>query len=250
MKSLVDYHVHLDLYKDHEWAAQHCATQNIQVLAVTTTPVAWQRNCDVAKGFPGIRIGLGIHPQLAAEREADIELFEMLAGRTRFIGEVGLDAGPRHYRTLDIQKRVFLRVLKAAAKSGPKVVSLHSVRTAGQILDTIQQHCSHADLRFVMHWFSGSKAEAERAIKAGCYFSINRAMLNSPNGARLAAGLPTDRILTETDGPFTQGEDGKPTEPGNVQPVLRGLARLRAVPESGLRNQIADNLLRLEDGLT
>lgn len=249
MIPLVDYHVHLDLYKDHEWAAQHCATQSIQVLAVTTTPVAWQRNCDVAKSFSGIRIGLGIHPQLAAEREADIELFENLVGQTRFIGEVGLDAGPRHYRTLDAQKRVFLRVLKAAAKSGPKVVSLHSVRTAGRILDIIEQYCSQADLRFVMHWFSGSKAEAERAVKGGCYFSINSAMLASPNGARLAAGLPADRILTETDGPFTQGQDGEPTEPGNVQPALRNLARLRTVPENVLRNQIAENLFRLEDGL-
>lgn len=249
MSPFVDYHVHLDLYRDHELVAQHCAAQSIEVLAVTTTPVAWQRNCDVAKGFPGIRIGLGIHPQLAAEREADIELFEDLVGQTRFIGEVGLDAGPRHYRTLDAQKRVFQRVLKASAKSGPKIVSLHSVRTAGQILDTIDQHCSHADLRFVMHWFSGSKAEAERAVRAGCYFSINSAMLASQNGARLAAGLPTDRILTETDGPFTQGQDGEPTEPGDVQPTLRNLARLRAVTEDSLRNQIAENLFRLEDGL-
>ncbi|GEP43108.1 Qat anti-phage system TatD family nuclease QatD [Brevifollis gellanilyticus] len=249
MSPLVDYHVHLDLYKDHERVAQRCAAQNIEVFAVTTTPVAWQRNCDVVKGCSGIRIGLGIHPQLAAEREADIELFEKLVDHTHFIGEVGLDAGPRHFRTLEAQKRVFQRVLKAAARSGPKVVSLHSVRTSRQILDTIEQYYSHADLRFVMHWFSGSKAEAERAVKAGCYFSVNSSMLDSPNGARLAAGLPTDRILTETDGPFTQGMDGKPTEPGDVQPALRSLARLRTVPENTLRIQIAENLFRLEDGL-
>jgi len=128
-------------------------------------------------------------------------------------------------------------------------VSLHSVRTAGQILDTIEQYCSHADLRFVMHWFSGSKAEAERAVRAGCYFSVNNAMLDSQNGARLAAVLPIDRILTETDGPFTQGPDREPIEPGDVQPALRSLARLRTAPENALRNQIAENLFRLEDGL-
>ena len=56
----------------------------------------------------------------------------------------------------------------------------------------------------VLHWFTGSRAEARRAGALGCYFSVNAEMMRTERGRNLIADLPADRILTETDGPFTQ----------------------------------------------
>jgi TatD DNase family protein len=82
-----------------------------------------------------------------------------------------------------------------------------------------------------MHWFSGSLAEARRATALGCYFSINAEMARSERGRALIADLPSDRLLTETDGPFTQTQ-GRPTRPADVHLAVEAIAGIRgATPE-------------------
>ncbi len=58
----------------------------------------------------------------------------------------------------------------------------------------------------VLHWFTGTEAEARRAVELGCYFSINREMLRSEKHRKLVSLLPRDRLLTETDGPFVEND--------------------------------------------
>ena len=64
-----------------------------------------------------------------------------------------------------------------------------------------------------MHWFTGSRSEARRAVALGCYFSVNTEMTRNERGQALVADLPIDRLLTETDGPFTQ--NSWPTVPSD-----------------------------------
>jgi len=71
-----------------------------------------------------------------------------------------------------------------------------------------------------LHWFTGSKAEAQRALELGCYFSINAAMLESERHASMTAVIPLDRLLTETDGPFTK-TDERPSIPADVGVACR-----------------------------
>lgn len=59
-----------------------------------------------------------------------LALFEGLLDETRYVGEVGLDAGPRFFKTMPRQTTVFRRVLALCAEHGHKVLSVHSVRTA------------------------------------------------------------------------------------------------------------------------
>ena len=80
--------------------------------------------------------------------------------------------------------------------------SVHSVRTATMVLDMIEKHLQPDRGRVVLHWFTGSKAEALRAVDLGCYFSINAEMFKSDRHRSTISSLPLDRILTETDGPF------------------------------------------------
>src|SRR6266498_4402039 len=132
---LVDFHCHLDLYPDHTAAFAECERQGVHTLTVTTTPRAWPHNRALASKTRYVRAALGLHPQLVAERANELSLFEEYLVQTRFVGEVGLDAGPRFYRSIEIQKQVFERVLTLCANAGSKILSVHSVRSATTVLD-------------------------------------------------------------------------------------------------------------------
>jgi TatD DNase family protein len=92
----------------------------VATLAVTTTPKAWQRNCELALNSSFVRVGLGLHPQLVSEREDEVVLLERYLSSARYVGEIGLDAGPRFYHSFEAQERVFSRILQACAEQGTK----------------------------------------------------------------------------------------------------------------------------------
>jgi TatD DNase family protein len=56
----------------------------------------------------------------------------------------------------------------------------------------------------ILHWFTGTKTQLKRAISMGCWFSVGPAMLRTEKGKSLVKGMPKDRVLTETDGPFAK----------------------------------------------
>jgi TatD DNase family protein len=239
--SLVDFHCHLDLYPDHAAEVRRCEREGVFTLTVTTTPMAWKRNQELAMETKYVRVALGIHPQLVAERAAEILLWEELLPAARYVGEVGLDAGPRYYKSLDVQKAVFERVLRACASAGNKILTIHSVRAAGLVLDMIERYLPSANGLPVLHWFTGSAAEARRAVELGCYFSVNSQMLANDRASALVRGLPLNRILTETDGPFTKVEN-RPARPDDVRHTLICLADALGIETEEMQEQILRNL--------
>lgn len=247
MSTLVDYHVHLDLFQDHENMLGQCEDQRIEIFTMTTTPLAWERNKVLAKARRAIRVGLGLHPQLVAQRAAEVEMFENLAPSTEYIGEVGLDAGPRFYKSLDLQREVFLRILRAARRSGPKIFSLHSIRSAGKVLDCIEAEIPNpSSFGIVLHWFTGSKSEAQRALEMGCFFSVNPMMLRSETARKTLQSLPLDRLLTETDGPFTEKTPGCRYLPADLADSVSELGGLLGLSSNAMGQQVMNNLNQLE----
>jgi len=243
---LVDYHCHLDLYPRCEDVFRECAERNISVLAVTTTPRAWLKNKELAQNASSIRVALGLHPQLAADRSSELQLFEQYLPEASFVGEVGLDAGPRFYHSLDVQLQLFERILNLCAAAGRKVLSVHSTRTASHVLRLVAKHNTDNRLAVVLHWFNGSKAQAKQAVELGCYFSINERMLSSPAGCAIVSSLPADRLLTETDGPFVTVE-GRPARPSDVEAALEHLAAVRNISADAARSLIAANASTLDN---
>lgn len=240
----VDFHCHLDLYPDLKDAMARCDALRTATLAVTTTPKAFPRNRQLAMHSEFVRVGLGLHPQLVEERAGELDLFERLLSETRYVGEVGLDAGPRHYRSFELQKQTFRRILNLCAEAGGKVLSVHSVRSAKHVLDLIGE-CLPADRgTVVLHWFTGSVAEVRRGVQMGCFFSVNEKMLSSPNGRRVLSAIPDDRLLTETDGPFVE-RSGQPIGPGDVGPTLHEIAKVRGISARVVQTKIVENLRNL-----
>jgi TatD DNase family protein len=237
----VDFHCHLDLYPDHTALIEESDREEIATLAVTTTPKAWRRNVELAQRSPYVRVALGLHPQLVSERAEEVVVFEQLLAGSRYVGEVGLDAGPRYYASFAAQERVFSRILDACAEQGNKVLTIHSVRTAAKVLGHLERRLLPERGKAVLHWFTGTAAEAKRAVDLGCYFSINSEMLRTEKHRRLVRLLPADRLLTETDGPFV-AFGARPARPSDVKHAVNLLAETLAMSRDLVESLVVKNL--------
>jgi TatD DNase family protein len=239
--SYVDFHCHLDLYPDFPSAIQEAEEAGVYTLTVTTTPKAWPRNNELTRGTRFVRAALGLHPQLVHERSNEIALWEKYLPETRYVGEVGIDSGPQYYRSIEMQKQIFERILQSCADAGGKILTVHSVRATKIVLDLVEKNLPSTRGQVVLHWFTGSKSEARRATELGCYFSVNSQMVQSEKGRELVGSLPLGRILTETDGPFTQ-HDGRPATPSDIPHVVDSIARIHRSTSGELMIKIRQNL--------
>jgi TatD DNase family protein len=185
---------------------------------------------------------LGLHPQLATERKHELPLFAQYLADARFIGEVGLDGTRPLRRTWSDQVAVFDSVLNLCADAGGRILSLHSRSAASAVLDGLERHPGAGTA--VMHWFAGSKAELNRAVELGCWFSVNHGMVLSDKGRRLTQAMPRDRVLTETDGPFAQ-VGATPAEPHMVSALGEAMAEVWDVPLSHVSQTLNVNLATL-----
>ncbi|MBN8904935.1 MAG: TatD family hydrolase [Rhodospirillales bacterium] len=245
---MIDFHCHLDLYPDPHAVVRECVARGVYVLSVTTTPSAWAGTAALARSAPRIRTALGLHPQIAHERKGELPLFERLLPENRYVGETGLDGGPEYKRHWHDQIATFTRILELCEKAGGRILSVHSRRAARPVLDTLAAHPG-AGLP-ILHWFSGTPRELAQAVELGCWFSIGPAMLSGDKGRALAARMPSDRVLTETDGPFAQ-LDGRPALPWDAEQAITLLAEVWGQSVAEVRARISDNLRHLgEDSIT
>lgn len=218
---MIDFHCHLDLYPDPRQIADRCQQQRVGLLSVTTTPSAWPGTSRLASSHSVIRTALGLHPQLAGERKGEIALFDKYLPETRFVGEVGLDGSPEYESFWSDQVDVFEHVLRRCEQAGGKLLSIHSRRAATPVLEALDRH-SRIDVP-ILHWFSGTKKELERAIGRDCWFSVGPAMLAGAKGRSLVAAMPREKVLLETDGPFAQ-QRGASLFPWNIDVACADLA--------------------------
>ncbi|UPJ81116.1 TatD family hydrolase [Bradyrhizobium sp. 183] len=239
---MIDLHAHIDLYPDPVATTKECVDRNLFVLSVTTTPSAWSGTAALAKDAARIRTALGLHPQIAQERQSELALFEELLSSTRYVGEIGLDGGPELKGTWDIQRRVFDEILRMCSAAGGRIMTIHSRRAATQVLDSLAAR-SEAGAA-ILHWFSGTRRELQRAVDQGCWFSVGPAMLAGEKGRTMTAVMPPDRILTESDGPFAQ-INGRPLFPWDVETAEKALAKIWRVSDEEARHRLMENLRRL-----
>jgi len=242
---VVDFHCHLDLYPDFPQILAECQRERVSTLAVTTTPFSYPRNVEAAVGFPLISPALGLHPQIVGQKHADLRELLRILPSAKYIGEVGLDAGPKFYKTYEEQKRIFSGIIEACSRQGGKVISLHSTRSARDILNILVEFQTVKTCQVVFHWFTGSDSEMAQAIEMGCYFSINSSMLSSSTKTERLKRIPIDRVLTETDGPFVADSNGVPLRPKSLHGFLPKLALLYGQTPESLCKQIWTNKNRL-----
>lgn len=241
----MDFHCHLDLYPGAREVYLEAARRNEFTWLVTTSPKAFAATSRALRPLPTVLITPGLHPEIAHERAAELDLLlEQIAG-VKAVGEVGLDGSPRFKAHYAIQRDIFGAVIARCAELGGKTLSVHSRRAVKDVLAEFERHPTFGTA--VMHWFSGSAAELRAATAHGCWFSVGPAMFDSANGRALAAAMPRDRVVPESDGPFAK-VGGESVMPWNTLQTAAGLAPLWGLSTDGAARTLARNghaLLRL-----
>ena len=184
-----------------------------------------------------IRVGLGAHPWYISDgrvTEKDIELLLELMGETPYIGEIGLDFSSRYCvdGLQELQVKAFTQICARAAElsrnSQPRVLSMHTVRSVDAVLDILEQTGAAQTCVPIIHWFSGSSNELQRAIKLGCWFSVGEMSLKTKRGREYAKVYPKDKLLTETDLPSSNHTDISSADiVDSLKRALSGLSEAR-----------------------
>ena len=239
---LHDAHMHLDFFRDPLAIAREAQKRGISLLACSVLPQGYLRmRAALGTEAPLVNLALGIHPWWAAE--ASLDEFDECFSRTRWIGEVGLDYSPKrpdHER----QAHVFEHVLRRCASVGNKVLSIHSVRAAGPVVRMLEESGCLRDNVCIFHWFSGSTDDLWRAIRAGCWFSVNERQAATRRAKEQLKLIPKDRLLLETDLP-PQDDPGT-----TVDDIVRSLATTRQSVERIWGQDIGDTIARNWSSLT
>ncbi len=238
---MIDAHCHIDLYSKPTEVADRTNRANVLTILVTNLPSAFEKSCPHIKQFPNIRLALGLHPLLASQHQAERKSFQNLIDKTSYIGEIGLDFSPTGFQTKNIQIDSFRFIFNTINKK-PKFITLHSRRAESAVLDLLEE--VNYPFPVVFHWYSGSLSVLEKAVEKGHYFSINTAMIESPNGQKIINRIPPERILTESDGPFVKYKS-RIVEPTDVSIVERFLAEAGSVSTSQVRNKIRENFMKI-----
>lgn len=236
---MIDLHCHIDLYPDPKAILDETEARGAFVLAVTTTPKAWRGTRKLVGERSRVRVALGLHPEVVADRYGEVELLCALMPEARYIGEIGLDGRPPHRASFQRQVKVLDRILEECEKLGGRILTIHSRGAADRVLDAIERY-PLAGLP-ILHWFTGSAKQLERAASLGCWFSVGPAMVRSVKGRELAAAMPLGRILTETDGPFARSGD-RPLYPWEATDCLPVLADLQGLDTRQMFDAIKLNL--------
>ena len=252
---LIDTHCHLDAAEfeaDRNAVIERAGGAGVQAIVIPAVDRAnFQAVRRLAHAFPGGRYALGIHP-MCVDRAADEDL-QALAGAVRdaiadprfvAIGEVGLD----HFVPgLDrARQERFLQAQLALARDFDLPVLLHVRRAQDHVLKLLRRMRPAAG---IAHAFNGSAQQASQFIGLGCALGFGGAMTFSRalQIRRLAASVPLEAIVLETDSPDITPAWAHPgrNEPAQVAPIAQALAELRGIGRDELIARTADNAQRV-----
>lgn len=243
MNGLHDAHCHLDFSPEGVETCARAAKAGWRIFINTVTPAGHEMAAGRFSGAGNAAVGVGLHPWwIHGLDDEEIARGVALASEARFIGEVGLDFGKKG---LDPERQLdaFGRIAQACGSAGGKVVSIHSVRAAGEALDILSASRTLESCICIFHWFSGTSDELRRALDAGCLFSVNPVMAGSRRGREYIRQLPASRILLESDLPESDG-DSCPFEV--LAEALAGtLDAIAAIKGDGAREEVLETGRRL-----
>lgn len=198
IKHLHDTHFHLDLQKDKLGAIENIAKNEIYTIAMTNLPDLYQKET-LLYDQKYIRIALGFHPELVHEYPNKIPLMWKYLAEARYI--VGLDFTDKLY--VNEQIAFFTELIARCKNDTNKIISIHSREAEKEVIDIIG-----TDFKFtpILHWYSGTMGNLRKVCDRGYYFSVNSSMIRTKKFAQMMEYIPNDKILLETDSPFTSNK--------------------------------------------
>ena len=238
--ALIDSHAHLDypqladdlpavLARAGAAGVSHVITIGVK-LSTADAPKK------IAESYDNVWCSVGIHPHEAGNEPdaCNIEAIRAAADHPKCvaIGEAGLDYFYDYGRP-DQQAASFRTQITVARELGLPII-VHSRDADDDMADILEDEMQRGAFTGVMHCFSSGAALAERALAVGFYISFSGILTfkKSTDLQAIAADVPLDRILVETDSPYLapMPHRGKPNEPAFTAYTLEKLADIRGLP--------------------
>jgi TatD DNase family protein len=251
---LIDSHCHLDFpdfAAELDTVVARARAAGVERMVTISTRVRRQPDLlAIADRFTDVFCSVGTHPHYAHE-ELDVTAAD-LAARSRAakvvaLGEAGLDY---HYDNSprEAQERGFRTHIAAARETGLPLV-IHSREADDDMARILEEEMGKGGFTAVLHCFTGGRELARRAVALGHFVSFTGILTfkNSDALRAIAAELPSDRILVETDAPYLAPGKlrGKRNEPAYVIETAKVLAETRAVSLEDIARQTTANFYRL-----
>lgn len=251
---LVDSHCHLDfpdLAADLDAVVGRARAAGIGRLVTISTRV--KRHAQVlaiAEKYPEVFCSVGTHPNHAHE-EPDIDANALIAiakhPKVVAIGEAGLDyyrkGSPREAQAAGLRQHI------AAARETGLPLVIHSRDCDADMTQILAEESGKGAFPAILHCFTGGHGLAFRAIELGHYVSFTGILTFKTSDAlrTLAAELPADRVMVETDAPYLAPLPyrGKRNEPAYVVETAKVLAEVRGVSPEEIARQTTENFFRL-----
>lgn len=202
MAWLTDAHIHLsdnEYSDDMEYILTAMDKMKIRACCVSMDNTSSKSTLDLSQRSSLVLPFIGIHPEKADDDlNAMVDLITQNSSKISGIGEIGLD---KTYVSDEAgfsrQVLVFQEMLSLAEKLG-KPVSIHSRKTLDEIFSILPSYSIKGAL---LHWFSGSKKQLQKAMELDCFVSYGPAMIYAGDKQVLLSETNMDKILLETDGP-------------------------------------------------
>ena len=250
---LVDSHCHLDYFPDDLPAvlarAQAAGVERLVTIGTRLAQADLLRG--IAEAHDPVFCTVGIHPHNAGEEPVpEPATIAALTEHPKVvgIGESGLDyfydKAPR-----DPQQASFRAHIRAARQAGLPLV-IHARDADADVASILrEEHAAGGPFAFLLHCFSSGRALAEAGVALGGYVSFS-GILTFPKSHELraiAAGLPADRLLVETDAPYLAPvpHRGRRCEPAWVAHTAGVLAQARGIAPEALADLTTRNFRRL-----
>lgn len=231
MKNLIDTHFHLDFYKNHKQIYKKINELRQYTLCMTNSPEIYQECQKLYFNTKYIKFALGFNPKLNNTKESFSKFINIFKG-AEYIGEVGLDFSKQDKNRAEEQKGYFNIIVELCSNQN-KLLSAHIRNAEDSAIQIIEKY---KPKKCIIHWFTGNENQIRKLINLDCYFSINANMINKNNKKLLL--IPKDKILVESDGPFTyvNGKKYDPTLLKQQYEIMSDFFNMPELPEIVYRN--------------
>ena len=200
------------------------------IVNVSSTLESCEKCVELAGKYPYVYAAVGVHPdEVGALNEETFAEMEALLDNDRVVavGEIGLD----YYwdnESHELQKKWFVRQLELARQHHLPII-IHSREAAADTMEIMKAHAQ--GLEGVIHCYSYSREQAEEYVKMGFYIGIGGVLTfkNAKKLKEVAAAIPLERIVLETDCPYLAPEPfrGKRNQSSYIRYVAEKLAEIK-----------------------
>ncbi|SDB13804.1 TatD family hydrolase [Bauldia litoralis] len=251
---IVDSHCHLDFPDfdtDRDALVERARAAGVETMVTISTRVAKYAGLKaIVERYDNVYCSIGTHPHNAAE-EPDVTTADLIAlaadPKVVAIGEAGLDY---HYDNAprDAQRTSFIRHIAAARETGLPLV-IHARSADDDMAAILREEMGKGAFPAILHCFSSGRDLALAGIELGLHVSFSGILTfkRSEDLRAIAAGLPLDRLLVETDAPYLAPvpHRGQRNEPSYVVETAKVLAETRGLEPAALAAATTDNFYRL-----